>query len=62
MKITDLESIADDSKKLSKEELTLIDKILKDVNENSSDKKLKKEIAKINFVEGNKEIFKWLFE
>ena len=61
MKIIDLETLEEENN-LSKEELIIMDKILKNVNDNSKDKRLKEEIARLKFVESNKDIFKWLFD
>ena len=61
MDLIDLESISN-SNELTKEELIVLDKILKNLNENSKEKKIKEKIAKLNFVDKNKDKFKWLFE
>ena len=61
MDLIDLELISK-SNELTKEELIVLDKILKNLNENSKEKKIKEKIAKLNFVDKNKDKFKWLFE
>ena len=61
MDLIDLELISK-SNELTKEELIVLDKILKNLNENSKEKKIKEKIAKLNFVNKNKDKFKWLFE
>ena len=61
MDLIDLNSLSD-SNKLTKEDLIFLDKILKNLNENSKEKKIKEKIAKLNFVSKNKDKFKWLFE
>ena len=59
MEIMDLESIGDE---LAKEELKVVDKIFKNLNEISGDKKIKDEMAKLKFISNNKDSFKWLFD
>ena len=61
MDLIDLDSLSD-SNELTKEDLIVLDKILKNLNENSKEKKIKEKIAKLNFVSKNKDKFKWLFE
>ena len=59
MEIMDLESIGDE---LAKEELEVVDKIFKNLNEISGDKKMKEDMAKLKFISNNKDSFKWLFD
>ena len=59
LEIMDLESIGNER---SKEELIVIDKIFKNLNEISGDKKIKDEMAKLKFISNNKDSFKWLFD
>ena len=61
MDIIDLDLISKE-KELSKNELTVMDKIFKNLNEFSKQKSLKDELAKLTFVGKNKDLFKWLFE
>ena len=61
MDIIDLDLISKE-KELSKNELTVLDKIFKNLNEFSKQKSLKDELAKLTFVGKNKDLFKWLFE
>ena len=58
MDIIDLDSIGNE---LSKEEIIVMDKILKNLNELSKEKTIKEELAKLKFVGNNKDSFKWLF-
>ena len=58
MELVDLEPIGS---VLSKEELKIMDKIFKNLNEISGDKKIKDEMAKLKFISDNKDSFKWLF-
>ena len=58
MDIIDLDSIGNE---LSKEEIVVMDKILKNLNELSKEKTIKEELAKLKFVGNNKDSFKWLF-
>ena len=59
--IIDLEAISGENK-LTKEELEVIDKIFKHLNEYSKEKKIKEEFAKLTFIKDNKDLFKWIFE
>ena len=59
LEIMDLESIGNER---SKEELIVIDKIFKNLNKISGDKKIKDEMAKLKFISNNKDSFKWLFD
>ena len=61
MDLIDLESISN-ANELSKKELVVLDKILKSINDNSREKKIKEKIAKLNFVSKNKDLFKWILE
>ena len=59
--IIDLEAISGENK-LTKEELEVIDKVFKHLNEYSKEKKIKEEFAKLTFIKDNKDLFKWIFE
>ena len=59
MKLVDLDSIGNE---LTKEEIVVMDKILKNLKEYSKDARILEDMAKLNFVSNNKDLFKWIFQ